>query len=99
MINDAGRVIRLNDMCPQPQSSAAQAPQEDLRAIAYADAYCQARKDGYPGDVARRRGVTALQNISIQQLGSVEAHLARSVDSAVLRDALAQAAQLCPEFQ
>ena len=88
MINRSGRVIRLDSICPTAQVQTPQAaPAEDLRPIAYADAYCNARRDGYPSDVARRRGVIAMQNVE------------RNAPREVIEAAVSKAGEMCPEFQ
>lgn len=88
MVNRSGRVIRLDSICPTAQVQSSQAtPTEDLRPIAYADAYCNARRDGYPSDVARRRGVIAMQNVE------------RGANNTVVQAAVNKAGEMCPEFQ
>lgn len=111
MINSQGRFVSLSSMCPQPQpiagsaqqataqSATTQSPSQDLRPIAYADAYCQARKDGYPDDIARKRGVSAMQDIAIAQDGSVAAYLAHPIEHSVIVEALSDVSQMCPEFK
>lgn len=114
MINGAGRLIRLDSMCPQAapvnaaqsqpnqpvQAQSAISTQDDLRPIAYADAYCQAKAAGYSERAAIRLGSEAMHNIGITQAGSVDAYLAEpTVPDSVIREAVETGYVLCPDLQ